>query len=139
MKIHSDFSSANIDEIKEIYSSVGWKKHNKELISKVFKASNVIALVEVNERIVGFGRAISDGAFNAAIYDVVVHPDFQNQGIAKKIIQFILEDLKDISCVHLISTTGNEELYRKCGFSKVKTGMARYKNPKLASEYLDLQ
>ncbi|WP_044748437.1 GNAT family N-acetyltransferase [Bacillus alveayuensis] len=137
IKIHSDFSNANLDEMKEVYRSVGWTKHTKEIIKQVFEASNVIALATVNGRIIGFGRAISDGVFNAAIYDVVVHRDFQKQGIAKKIMEYLLDKLSNVSCVHLISTTGNEEFYRKLGLKRVKTGMARYLNPKLSDEYLE--
>ncbi|QQZ08806.1 GNAT family N-acetyltransferase [Heyndrickxia vini] len=137
LKIHNDFSKVNLDEMKKIYASVGWTKHTEEIIKQVFEASNVLAFVTVNGRIVGFGRAMSDGVFNAAIYDVVVHPDFQKQGIAKQIMQYLLEKLSDVSCVHLISTTGNEGFYKKLGLKRIKTGMARYLNPNLTNEYLE--
>ncbi len=68
---------------------------------------------------------------------MVVHAEFQKQGIAKGIIEFLLDKLNDISCVHLISTTGNEEFYQILGFKRIKTGMARYINSDLASEYLE--
>jgi ribosomal protein S18 acetylase RimI-like enzyme len=137
IKIHNDLSKANWEEMKEVYHSLGCRKQSNDIIKKVFEASNVITIATCNERIVGFGRAISDGVFNAAIYDVVVHRDFQNLGIAKKIMNNLLDNLKHISCVHLISTTGNEEFYRKVGLKKLKTGMARYVNPDLAKEYLE--
>ncbi|MFC7391993.1 GNAT family N-acetyltransferase [Scopulibacillus cellulosilyticus] len=137
IQIHGDFSHANLNEMKEVYHSVGWTKHTNEIIKQIFEASNVIALVTLDGRIIGFGRAISDGVFNAAIYDVVVHRDFQKQGIARKIMTFLLYELSDVSCVHLISTTGNENFYRKLGLKKIKTGMARYLNQKLTDEYLD--
>ena len=137
LRIHSDFSKVNLEEMKEIYSSVGWTKHTKEIIKQVFEASNVIALVTVNGRIIGFGRAMTDGVFNAAIYDVIVHTEFQKQGIARKIMEYLLEKLSNVSCVHLISTTGNEDFYKKLGLKRIKTGMARYLNPNLVSEYLE--
>ncbi|KGM44797.1 GNAT family N-acetyltransferase [Neobacillus niacini] len=141
LEIHGDFTKVNLDEMKDIYVSVGWTKHSNEIIKKVFEASNVLAFVTVNGRVVGFGRAMSDGVFNAAIYDVLVHPEFQKQGIAKKIMEYLLAKLSNISCVHLISTTGNttgnEGFYKKLGLKKTKTGMARYLNPNLASEYLE--
>lgn len=137
INIHSDFANVNLDEMKEVYASVGWTKHTNQIIRQVFEASNVIALVTVNGPIIGFGRAMTDGIFNAAIYDVVVHRDFQGQGIAKKVMKFLLDQLSDVSCVHLISTTGNEEFYQKLGLRKLKTGMARYLNPNLSDEYLE--
>ena len=52
IKIHSDFANANLDEMREVYASVGWTKHTNEIIRQVFEASNVIALVTVNGRII---------------------------------------------------------------------------------------
>ena len=120
IEIHSDFTNANLDEMKEIYLSVGWMKHTNEIIRQVFEASNVVALVKVNGRIIGIGRGMTDGVFNAAIYDVVVHRDFQGQGMAKKIVEFLLDRLSNISCVHLISTSGNEGFYQKIGLKNLK-------------------
>lgn len=137
VRIHSNFSKVNLDEMRDVYRSVGWKKHTNEIIKQVFEASNVHAFVEYDGRIVGFGRAMTDGVFNAAIYDVVVHQDYQKQGIARKIMEFLLNELRDVSCVHLIATTGNEEFYQRLGLKKVKTGMARYLNPVLADGYLE--
>ncbi|MED4968326.1 GNAT family N-acetyltransferase [Parageobacillus toebii] len=135
--VYRDLSKANWQEMKDVYESVGWTKHSEEIIQQVFEASDVIALAVYNGRIVGFGRALSDGVFNAAIYDVVVHRDFQGHGIGKAIIEDLLEQLKHVSCVHLIATTGKEKFYQKAGLKKLKTAMARYRNRDLAREYLE--
>lgn len=138
MKISFLHSIENVEwsRMKEIYHSVGWENHNEEKIKKVFQSSNVVAIAYDEDNIAGFGRALSDGVFNAAIYDVVVDEHYQNKGIGQKIIENLLAQLKDISCVHLVSTSGNEEFYKKAGFRKMKTRMARYLNPSLAEEYL---
>lgn len=138
MKISFLHSIENVEwsRMKEIYHSVGWENHNEEEIKKVFQSSNVVAIAYDEDNIAGFGRALSDGVFNAAIYDVVVDEHYQNKGIGQKIIENLLALLEDISCVHLVSTLGNEEFYKKAGFRKMKTGMARYLNPSLAEEYL---
>ncbi|MED3879747.1 GNAT family N-acetyltransferase [Priestia megaterium] len=138
MKISFLHSIENVEwsRMKEIYHSVGWENHNEEKIKKVFQSSNVVAIAYDEDNIAGFGRALSDGVFNAAIYDVVIDEKYQNKGIGQQIIESLLAQLKDISCVHLVSTAGNEEFYRKAGFRKMKTGMARYLNPSLAEKYL---
>jgi ribosomal protein S18 acetylase RimI-like enzyme len=139
MKISLSNSIENVEwsRMKEIYRSVGWKNHDEEKVKKVFQSSNVVAVAYDENKIVGFGRALSDGVFNAAIYDVVVDKHYQNQGIGQQIIENLLAQLNDISCVHLVSTAGNEEFYRKAGFRKMKTGMARYLKPALEEEYLE--
>jgi GNAT superfamily N-acetyltransferase len=135
--INNDISDKDLDAMKEVYQSVGWNKHTTEVIKQVFEASNVKVILKCDGRIAGFGRAISDGVFNAAIYDVVVHKDFQRKGLAAEIMKALLTELQDVSCVHLISTTGKEEFYRNVGFRQVKTGMARYLNDVLVDEYLE--
>ncbi|QTC41658.1 GNAT family N-acetyltransferase [Bacillus sp. V3] len=137
LDIKEEFHTDDLEEMKAVYQSVGWMKHSPEVIKQVFESSNVIVIVKAEEQVVGFGRALSDGVFNAAIYDIVVHREFQNQGIACKIMRRLLERLEGVSCVHLISTSGNEEFYKKCGFRKVKTGMARYIREELQDEYLE--
>ncbi|MEJ9226068.1 GNAT family N-acetyltransferase [Priestia aryabhattai] len=139
MKISLSNSIENVEwsRMKEIYHSVGWTNHNEEKIKKVFQSSNVVAIAYDEDNIAGFGRALSDGVFNAAIYDVVVDEQYQNKGIGQKVIKNLLAQLDDISCIHLVSTAGNEEFYRKAGFRKMKTGMARYLNRTLAEEYLE--
>ncbi|MBH9966294.1 GNAT family N-acetyltransferase [[Bacillus] enclensis] len=137
LDIKEEFHTDDLEEMKAVYQSVGWMKHSPEVIKQVFESSNVIVIVKAEEQVVGFGRALSDGVFNAAIYDIVVRREFQNQGIARKIMTRLLDRLQGVSCVHLISTSGNEEFYKKCGFRKVKTGMARYIREKLQDEYLE--
>ncbi|UXV31105.1 GNAT family N-acetyltransferase [Mammaliicoccus sciuri] len=132
-----EFKSENIDSIKEVYESVCWLGHDNEKIEKIFLNSSHVVIVKNYDEVIALARALTDGVFNAAIYDVVVKKTYQQKGISRKMIEILLEDLKEISCIHLISTTGNEELYRKLGFKKLKTGMAIYKSIKLGSEYTE--
>ncbi|MGM0750604.1 MAG: GNAT family N-acetyltransferase [Bacillota bacterium] len=135
--IHNKYDPDKIDEIRAVYQSAGWLKHSNEVITKVFQRSDIVTFAISDGRIIGVGRALTDGVFNAAIYDVVVHLEYQKIGIGSLIMSDLLEQLKDVSCVQLISTTGNEEFYRKHGMKKLKTGMARYLNSSLTGEYLD--
>nr|WP_227256883.1 MULTISPECIES: GNAT family N-acetyltransferase [Lysinibacillus] len=112
-------------------------KHDEGIIKKVFNASTHMVIGLKDNKIVGVCRALSDGVFNAAIYDVVVHKDYQGRGIARILLNDIIKQLEDVSCIQLIATTGNDSFYEKLGFKKLKTGMAIYKNQKLAQEYLE--
>ncbi|WP_430336940.1 GNAT family N-acetyltransferase [Rossellomorea vietnamensis] len=136
VRILNRFEPERLNEMKDVYHSVGWLKHTDEVISKIFIRSDIVSLAILEGRIVGVGRALTDGVFNATIYDVVVHRDYQKEGIATVIMKDLLKQLADVSCVLLISTTGNEAFYRKHGMKSLKTGMARYLNPSLAEEYL---
>jgi len=77
---------------------------------------------------IGFGRAISDGAYQAAVYDVAVVPEFQKMGIGKIIMEKILERLSGCNVI-LYAAPGKEDFYLKLGLRKMKTGMALFRNP----------
>lgn len=46
------------------------------------------------KRMVGFGRAVSDGAFVATICDVAVDPDYQRRGIGRRIVKELVRNMK---------------------------------------------
>ncbi|BCB03588.1 GNAT family N-acetyltransferase [Bacillus sp. KH172YL63] len=135
--IQNEFTPDLIEGIKEVYMSVGWEKHTPEMIEKIYGRSDIVCIAKKNGLITGVGRALTDGVFNASIYDVVVHADFQGNGIGSLILEDILSQLREISCIMLIATTGNEGFYRKHGMKHVKTGMARYLKHSLENEYLE--
>ncbi len=89
-----------------------------------FKIDWTVFLYHDN-RMIGFGRAISDGAYQAGIYDVAVEPEFQNKGIGNMIIENILEKIPDCNVI-LYASPGKEDFYFKNSFRRTKTGMALF-------------
>jgi len=73
--------------------------------------------------LVGAGRALSDGVWRAAIYDVAVLPEYQGQGIGSSIIQYLIE-AANVDVVMLYAAPGKEAFYEKFGFRKMTTAMA---------------
>ncbi|WP_414056062.1 GNAT family N-acetyltransferase [Macrococcus equi] len=127
----------DFEQMVKVYESVGWTGHDIEKVRTIYENSSHIVIAKHSNQVVGFARALSDGVFNAAIYDVVVHPNYQGQGIAKNLVQQLLEQFESLSCIHLISTTGNEWFYKKLGFKKLTTAMAVYHNSTLEAEYTE--
>ncbi|MFN8446371.1 MAG: GNAT family N-acetyltransferase [Caldilineaceae bacterium] len=91
-----------------------------KLLIAAFSQSYACCFAWYNGELVGAARAISDGVISSAIYDVVVDPDYQRQGIGRKLMEALLSRLPKRS-VMLVSTHGNEEFYRKLGFRKLRT------------------
>jgi ribosomal protein S18 acetylase RimI-like enzyme len=91
--------------------------------------SHTVCTAYADEQLVGFGRAISDGQFQSAIYDVVVLPEFQSQGVGQSIMNAILEKLPNSGPVLLYAAPGKQAFYRKFGFGVLKTGMALFPDP----------
>ena len=71
----------------------------------------------------------------ADIMNVAVHPDYRRQGIAEKLINTLVADLKKRGCHALllevrVSNTPAITLYEKLGFVQVGCRKNYYRNPK---------
>jgi ribosomal protein S18 acetylase RimI-like enzyme len=113
--------------VSETLKKVGMAHHHPDVHAKAFKASHTTVFAYHADRLIGFGRAISDGAYQAAIYDCAVLPKFQGKGIGRAIMQHIKDRLSQCNVI-LYAAPGKEGFYRKHGFRKMKTGMALFMN-----------
>lgn len=95
-------------------------ERDQEVVKQTFIGSHACCFAWQEGTLVGATRAISDGVACSAIYDVVVDPALQGQGIGRALMHAILARLPKRS-VMLVSTMGNEDFYRKLGFRKVRT------------------
>lgn len=91
--------------------------------------SYAVCTAYVDDRLVGFGRAISDGVAQSAIYDVVVLPEAQGRGIGQAIMQALLDKLPGGGPILIYVAPGKEGFYRKLGFGGLKTAMALFPDP----------
>ena len=130
MTVELKFDCAGVDWtfVSATLRRVGMASRPPELLQRAFAASAVVVFAYVDGRPVGFGRAISDGAYQAAVYEMAVVPEFQKQGIGAKIMRAILDRLPGCNVI-LYASPGKEDFYRKLGLRKMKTGMARFQNP----------
>ena len=113
-----------IARIIELYKSQGWWEEGKEgpdMVVRIIQGSHCFAAAEVDGRIVGFGRAISDRASDAYVQDVLVHPDFRKQGIGRLIIRELTEKVHGdgLRWIGLIAEKGSAPFYTLLGFNEM--------------------
>ena len=110
----------NKDEIIKVFLSVGWNKNPADII-QAFQKSFYITCYDGDE-LIGFARAISDEYYYTNIFDVIVVPEFQGNGVGKAMMKRILERFKG-TYFFLTHTEGKREFYEKCGFIFNECGM----------------
>jgi len=73
-----------------------------------------------SDYLVGFGRIICDGIVHALILDLIVLPEFQNQGIGGQILDKLVEKCQQhqIRDIQLFCAKGFGSFYEKRGFVK---------------------
>lgn len=112
--------------VAQILKDVGMAHHEPHMHQRAFEASHTTVFVYRAKRLIGFGRAISDGVYQAAVYDCAVLPEFQGKGIGSRIMAEILSQVSQCNVI-LYASPGKEGFYQTLGFRKMKTGMALFK------------
>ena len=72
LKIQYSCLNINWNYVSEILKKVGMAYFEGEVHKKAFENSHTVVFVFDGDKLIGFGRAISDGIYQAAIYDVAV-------------------------------------------------------------------
>lgn len=123
--VHIFFSTdRDIDlyELEELCDAVGWSRRPLRKVKKALQYSFlVVSMWEQRgpkRRLIGFSRATSDHAFNATLWDVVVHPDYQGKGFGKALMKQVIKKLRseDISNITLFADPHVVDFYRGLGF-----------------------
>ncbi|MEG4318336.1 MULTISPECIES: GNAT family N-acetyltransferase [unclassified Microcoleus] len=116
-------------ELEELCNAVGWSRRPLRKVKKAIQHSFlVVSMWELRgsqRRLVGFARATSDHAFNATLWDVVVHPDYQGKGMGKALMKYIIKKLRseDISNITLFADPQVVDFYRNLGFMSDPEGI----------------
>ncbi len=116
-------------ELEELCDAVGWSRRPLRKVRKAIQHSFIVVSMWEQRgnyrRLIGFSRATSDHAFNATIWDVVVHPDFQGRGLGKALMKEIIRELRnqDISNITLFADPHVVNFYRDLGFTSDPEGI----------------
>ncbi len=109
-------------ELEELCDAVGWSRRPIRKVRKAIQNSFLVITMWEQQgnrkRLIGFSRATSDHAFNATIWDVVVHPDSQGKGLGKALMKQLIKKLRseDISNVTLFADPDVVNFYKQLGF-----------------------
>lgn len=89
-------------DLKELFASVNWKSagNPQKLVLAFENSSHVISLWD-GETLAGIIRSMDDGCWSANIDCLVVHKNYQNQGLAKLLLGELLKDLQGIQYINV--------------------------------------
>lgn len=114
------------EQVQELFESVGWisARYPQRLYKALMHSSTVLTVWD-GERLVGLARVLDDSEMLAQIHYVLVHPDYQGQGIAGKMIEYIKEKYKKFLYIEgMPEDKKNVPFYEKHGFRVMENGAA---------------
>lgn len=103
-----------------LFETTGWNEEYQLTafdLSRVLKHSTFMVSAYDDQRLVGFGRVVSD-SLHAMIYDLIVAPDHQRQGIGGEILDRLIKHCQDahVHDIQLFCAKGKREFYERHGF-----------------------
>lgn len=106
-----------------LFESTGWNEEyglDKYEFHRAMGNSWNMCSAYDGEKLVGFGRVISDGKLHALITEMIVLPEYQGQGIGKEILRILTEFCTEakIRDIQLFSAKGKAGFYEKYGFTR---------------------
>ncbi|MCX7635731.1 MAG: GNAT family N-acetyltransferase [Syntrophales bacterium] len=119
--------------VRSLLKEAGMAYHRPESHERAFRNSYAVVFVFDGTTLIGFGRAVSDGAYQAAIYDVVVAAPYRKQGLGRTIMEGIMERLSTCNVI-LYANHGTDGFYHRFGFRPMTTAMGRFLRPEVMAE-----
>lgn len=136
-KINPDLTEVDWSYICTLFEKVNWRIRQPEEIARAFRASTWTLFVFKGEQIVGFGRTIDDGRYYAMLGDIIVDPDFQGNGLGKKIVSTLNAQLENYHFVTLTAAPGKGNFYKSLGWKKQTTAYIWPQGPKQLRQHTE--
>ncbi|XP_028764554.1 acetyltransferase NSI [Neltuma alba] len=136
--IFSSGGDIDVYDLQALCDKVGWPRRPLSKLAAALKNSYMVASLhsirkspgsgsEENDKmkLIGMARATSDHAFNATIWDVLVDPSYQGQGLGKALVEKLIRALlrRDIGNITLFADSQVVEFYRNLGFEPDPEGI----------------
>jgi GNAT superfamily N-acetyltransferase len=109
------------DEYFDLFATTGWNAEynlGPVELERVNRNSWYVVSAYDGEMLVGFGRVVTDVLMHAMIFDMIVRPDYQNQGLGTMILTRLVErcQAQGIRDIQLFCAKGKRGFYEKCSF-----------------------
>lgn len=123
IRLSEDIDAISWTELATVIELAPLGRRDIAKLETAFRNSEMRCFAYHGERLIGAGRGISDGALRAAIYDLVVLPEYQGQGVGTMVLNYLLARA-NAEIIMLFANPGKEPFYDKFGFRRMKTAMA---------------
>lgn len=110
------------NSIQDLFLSVNWSLGNKpDKLQQAFSHSDKVITAWDGDKLVGLINSIADGSLTAYIPYLLVHPDYQKQGIGRKLVKMIVSEYESYERIALLTEKDTVDFYRKCGFLEARS------------------
>ena len=118
-----EYIDFNIDEIRRLYSEVGWTAYTENMpaLEQGYKNSMTVLAAYEDDELLGIIRTVGDGFTIVFIQDILVFPEKQRQGIGTALLKAVLDRFPNVRQIELATdnTPKTVAFYKSLGFSEI--------------------
>ena len=83
-----EYTDFDLEEIAGLYEAVGWVNYTARagLLKDAYEHSLCVLGAYCGDRLIGIIRSVGDGVSVILIQDLVVHPEYQRQGVGTRLL-----------------------------------------------------
>ena len=129
----------DVNTYLNLRKAVDGKPFTEEQAKKAIEGSILTVVAYDEERPVGMGRIVGDGAVICYIQDLIVIPEYQGKGVGQMIMESLIDYVEELRLpdtqimLDLMCAVGRENFYKKYGFisrptERLGPGMIMYIN-----------
>ncbi|HEY6607926.1 MAG TPA: GNAT family N-acetyltransferase [Candidatus Limnocylindria bacterium] len=131
VRVETD-ASLSADEVNAAYAWVEWPEREPWRLEAMSRTCTWIAARDHDGELMGIARLLDDGGLHVSLWDVIVRPEHQRNGIGTALVRAALEQCADRRLVALVSTPAAVPFFAAMGFSTESHGhQAMYLRPHL--------
>ncbi|WP_319244109.1 GNAT family N-acetyltransferase [uncultured Propionivibrio sp.] len=102
-------------ELGLLLAAAAGSTYTEAMLTRLIEGSTAYVTARAGDRLVGFGRLLSDGAVTAYINNMAVSPDHQDMGIGGRLLDMLVEAAGEVKSIYLYTDTA-DAFYRRHDF-----------------------
>ncbi len=103
--------------LESLFLAVNWESGQyPDLLCEAMRNSHRVCTAWDGDKLIGLLNAMSDGVMNAYFQYMVVHPDYQSQGVGRELMSVMLDGYKHLHRKALIAYDTAVGFYESMGF-----------------------
>ncbi len=108
--------------ISNLREAVGCERHDEDYPAALRGYWATISGFDNSGALVAWCVILSDAVRHAVLIDVIVHPNWQRQGVGQKLVTAAIKHIQEhgISIIHVDFEPEHKTFYERCGF---RTGL----------------
>ncbi len=116
---YSGDTKPSMEDVVRLYRAVKWSSAEKPMaLHKGLLASHSLVTAWDTGLLVGLGNAISDGHLVVYFPHLVVHPEYQGQGIGTALMKMMMDTYRGFHQQALLADGRAIDFYKKIGFTR---------------------